>query len=399
MAFEFLDTSLQQRKAQGLLRVRNCVQSSKDGIVEIAGNHYLNFASNDYLGLSQHGAVQQAFAEGLTMYGSGSGASSVVTGYSIEHKALEDDLCSVLNKEAAILFSSGFSANQAICHALFPAQKEALGHVLCDKYMHASFIQGALETNAKLLRFKHNDMQHFSHLLDTLPSNSVVATEGVFSMDGDSGLLGEITQLIDQKFTDKHQAPWLVLDEAHAFGVLGNSGFGSLDYQLGDSRYVDSNKVNVVMGTFGKALGTGGAFVAGPQNLIDYMVNLSKHYVYSTAISAAQARATRAALALVEKGDERLNLQANITKFTQLARERELPVLPSNTAIQVLIVGDPVKAMAVSHSLSKLGLWVPAIRTPTVPKHTDRLRITISALHQTKDIQSLVDALCLVLQK
>lgn len=402
MSFGFLASSLEQRAKQGLLRKRYSVNANKDGMIQIDERFYINFASNDYLGLSQHSQVQQAFAEGIAAYGTGSGASSVVTGYTQEHQALEDDICSVLNKPAALLFSSGFSANQAICHALFNSQENQQGQILCDKYMHASFIQGALETPAKLLRYQHNNLEHAARHIAKLPENSLVASEGIFSMDGDTGSIANLADIIKREHSS-HTRPWLMVDDAHAFGVIGKNGFGTLDSvkdSVKDSAQdsVNASKVDIVMATFGKAVGTGGAFVAGSQDLIDYMVNMSKHYVYSTSFSAAQARATRAALALIEQGEERNILQENISNFIRLAKQRGIPLLPSNSAIQPIIVGCPIKAVAYSQQLAKLGLWVSAIRTPTVPKNTDRLRITLSALHKEQDIHALVDALCMVIQ-
>ncbi len=396
MAFEFIADAVAKRKADHLFRTRHCVNSNKNGVIEIANQHYLNFASNDYLGLSQHEHVLQAFAEGLSLYGAGGSASSVVTGYTQEHQALEDDICAMLNKPAALLFSSGFSANQAICHALF-GSNNANGRIICDKYMHASFIQGALETQAPLKRYKHNDMQHLRKLLNDLPAHSLLATEGVFSMDGDIGDVHRIHKELHDAQGNHHQ-PWVMLDEAHAIGVLGERGFGSLDLPSQDKHYVNSDNVDVVMGTFGKAVGTGGAFVAGPQVFIDYLVNYAKHYVYSTAFSAAQARATRASLALIEAGEQRNTLHQNIALFRHLAKQKKLPILASLSAIQPIIVGAPERAVAMSKRLADLGLWVPAIRTPTVPKHTDRLRITLSAMHSRKDITALVDALDMVFQ-
>lgn len=402
MTFGFMQTELDQREVQGLLRKRRCVSSNSDGIIEVGGKHYLNFASNDYLGLSQHQQVQQAYVEGLALFGAGSGASSVVTGYSSEHQALEEDICAALNKPAALLFSSGFSANQAVCHALFPrTQHESQnhsGHILCDKLMHASFIQGALETPAKLSRFKHNDMHHARSLMDTLPPDSVVATEGVFSMDGDTGQVKNIVALIDKQSVEKKTRPYLMIDEAHALGVIGQSGFGSLDLPFDHPDFVDPKDVDIVMGTFGKALGTGGAFVAGSETFIEYMVNFSKHYIYSTAISGAQVRATRAALALVELGHEREILHGNIALFKDVSAKHNLAVMHSESAIQGVVLGCPKKALICSQKLATLGIWAPAIRTPTVPKHTDRIRITLSALHSENDIKALVDALALAVQ-
>lgn len=401
MAFEFLGKTLLAREAASLRRVRHAVVSNKDGMIEIQGKHYLHFASNDYLGLSQHEQVLQSYVEGLAVYGSGSGASSVVTGYSAEHKALEDDLCEVLNKPAAMLFSSGFAANQAICHALF-GHIQALAksttsatkpHIICDKYMHASFIQGALETGAKLQRFKHNDMQHAQTLIDAATPDSLLATEGVFSMDGDLGDVQSLQTMLQSSSRLSSNTPWLLVDDAHAFGVIGKNGFGTLDCDP-----INAEHVNIVMGTFGKALGTSGAFVAGSVELIDYMVNMSKHYVYSTAISGAQARATRTSLALVEQGKERFQLQENIDYFRTLAAHKGITTLPSNSAIQAIVIGEPLLALKYSQQLAELGLWIPAIRTPTVPKHTDRLRITLSAIHNKRDIDALIDGLAIVLE-
>lgn len=411
MAFEFLADTLKAREAASLRRIRYPVISNKDCIIEINGKHYLNFASNDYLGLSQHEQVLQSYVEGLAMFGSGSGASSVVTGYSSEHKALEEDLCEVLDKPAAMLFSSGFAANQAICHALFakqPSYKQKATHglvgkkvvqadkggphIIADKYMHASFIQGALDTPAYFTRFAHNNMTHAQTLIERAPPNSLVATEGVFSMDGDSGAVGQLQRIIKASNAVSSQRPWLYVDDAHGFGVVGKRGFGTLDCEN-----VNASQVDVIMGTFGKALGTSGAFVAGSTALIEYMVNMSKHYVYSTAISAAQARATRASLALIEQGKEREKLLTNIHYFTQKSHEKGISLLGSTSAIQPIIIGDARQALKCAQMLADLGLWVPAIRTPTVPKNTDRLRITLSAQHSKRDIDALLDGLALVL--
>lgn len=394
MTFDFMAEQLALRLQQGLLRERKAVSTNKNGVIEIAAKHYINFASNDYLGLSQHEQVLQSYVEGLAMYGSGSGSSALVTGYSIEHEALENDLCEVLNKPAAILFSSGFAANQAICHALNAqsSHKAAVpqSRIVCDKYMHASFIQGALESAADLTRFKHNDMAHAQHHINQSNSDTLIATEGVFSMDGDLGDVAGLQAIMQQQHYSAKQRPWLMVDDAHGIGVMGKHGFGTLDLNG-----VNADQVDIVMGTFGKALGTSGAFVAGTYNFIEYLANFSKHYVYSTAFCAAQARATRASIALVAAGEEREKLHTNIALFTHLSKLAGLPLLPSESAIQPLIVGNPHAALTMSQQLSDLGLWIPAIRTPTVPVNSDRLRITLSALHTEKDIRALVDGLCM----
>lgn len=403
MAFDFIADAIEKRTQQNLLRERYCVVSNRDNVIEINQNHYINFASNDYLGLSQHPQVAQAYVEGLAVYGCGSGASSVITGYSAEHKALEDEICEILNKPSAMLFSSGFAANQAICHALFhtnsplATQKHANGSILCDKLMHASFIEGALTSGANLHRFRHNDFDHARTLLDKsalAQTNILLATEGIFSMDGDSGQVSNLIATVQAHVDNSSVKPWIMIDDAHAIGVVGQSGFGSLD-----TPEVNSHLVDVVMGTFGKALGTSGAFVAGSYEFIQYMINMSKHYVYSTALSGAQMRATRVSLALVAQGQEREKLHKNIDYFLQKAKIYSLPLLPSSSPIQPLIIGEPKLAITCSKQLADLGLWIPAIRTPTVPPNTDRLRIIINALHTEKDIDALVDSLVLVLSK
>lgn len=393
MAFDDIATTLAKLEAANLRRTRYAFTSSKAGVVELDGRHYLNFASNDYLGLSQHQQVLQAYVEGLAVYGSGSGASPLVSGYSLEHKALEDDLCEVLNKPSALLFSSGFAANQALCHTLFgertaTTNKSPSKYIVCDKYMHASFVQGALTSNCELRRFKHNDVAHAHAQLESADGDTLLATEGVFSMDGD---MGKLAQLIELKQQAK-STPWLMLDEAHSFGVIGKQGFGCTNIDG-----VSSENVDVIMGTFGKALGTSGAFIAGSRELIELLINTCKHYIYSTAMCAAQVRATRVALSLVEIGEEREALHNNIRLFTGLAKQADLALLPSDTAIQSLVIGDPKRVVACADKLKELGLWVPAIRTPTVPKGADRLRITLSALHTEQDITALVDGLAIVL--
>jgi 8-amino-7-oxononanoate synthase len=398
MAFNFIEQDLALRAKQGLLRKRKALSTNKQGIIEFAGKHYINFASNDYLGLSQHEQVLQSYVEGLAMHGCGSGASPIVTGYSSEHEALEDDLCEVLNKPAALLFSSGFAANQAVCDALIGDSKRAnQSSVICDKYMHASFIQAALSSPTNLKRFKHNDMQHAKQYITgatgagNAQKNVLIATEGVFSMDGDLGDVAGLQRILaEQSTVTRDNQPWLMVDDAHAIGVVGENGFGS-----SDTKGISAKQIDVLMGTFGKALGTSGAFVAGSVEFIEYLVNYSKHYVYSTAFSGAQARATRASIALVAQGAEREKLHANIALFNTLTAQAGLPLSPSLTPIQALIVGEPLLACRMSEKLAELGLWVPAIRQPTVPANTDRLRITLSAIHTELDIRALVDGLSL----
>ncbi|MBF7073175.1 8-amino-7-oxononanoate synthase [Glaciecola sp. MH2013] len=413
MAFEFMQSALDARHQAQLHRKRVSIDSNHQAVIEVNGAHYINFSSNDYLGLSQHPDILQSYAEGLSLYGASSSASSVVTGYSKEHRLLEDDICEHTNKEAALLFSSGFAANQAICTALFSHDVGAeQQHIIADKFMHASFVESATYTSMakktlSFSRFKHNDIEHLRAILhkqeaaatetaDKTIMHRLIATEGVFSMDGDQGSLSSICDLLHQASDQSQQTPWLLVDDAHALGVVGEQGMGSCDVSASNGHATD---VNILMATFGKAIGTQGAFVAGTQTLIDYMLNFSKHYIYSTAIPAAVARATRCSFAIMRMGREREVLASNIALFRRLAANAGIVLPDSESPIQVIIIGEPARAMALSDALKELGIWVNAIRTPTVPKHSDRLRITISALHQEKDITALVDALSICMQQ
>ncbi|MFT5283278.1 MAG: 8-amino-7-oxononanoate synthase [Yoonia sp.] len=399
MAFDFLKIELEQRVIDSLLRKRVEVANNSQAIIEVDGKYYINFSSNDYLGLSQHPAVLQSFAEGLSLYGASSSASSVVTGYSREHKLLEEDICEHTPFDNALLFSSGFAANQALCQALFQCANfgsQTSRCILADKLMHASFIDSAMQLNSVpqkpvFSRFKHNDLEHLQSKL-MANTDTLVVTEGIFSMDGDRGDIPGIATTLDNMASDA----WLMVDDAHAIGCIGKNGMGSsvIPMQKSTSHVP---KIDVLMGTFGKAIGTQGAFIAGSNELVEYMVNFSKHYVYSTAMPAAQARATKTSLQIMRKGIEREALNQNIDMFKMLAAEAGLPILSVDGPIQAIVIGDPVKALALSHHLKSLGIWVNAIRSPTVPKHSDRLRITISALHQAQDINALVDSLSIAM--
>ena len=290
MAFHWLDDSLSARAEQGLLRQRHCQQYEKDSIICINGEHYLNFSSNDYLGMRQHEGVLQSWVEGLAQFGGGSGASPLVTGHTQAHLALEAYIADGLNREAALLFNSGFAANQALCMALFPHMSHpnksaSAGHIIADKLMHASFLEGAqcVSDSAKLRRFKHNDLSHLESLLSSVCQSQVpdavgnsganqqdtlIASEGVFSMDGDVAPCEDIAEL-----ATKYNA-WFMLDDAHGMGVLGENGFGTAE-----ALNLSQQQAPIVMGTFGKAVGTAGAFIAGSQTLIDYLVNFSKHSI------------------------------------------------------------------------------------------------------------------------
>lgn len=355
-------------------------------MIKVEGQAYLNFSSNDYLGLSQSPHIMQAWVEGLAKFGAGSGASPLVTGRSRAHQQLEDYLATHLNRDGVLLFSSGFSANQALCQAF--GQPEV--NLLADKLSHASLIDGALHAKSRgaiFKRFKHNDLTHLQTLLTSLSGDKLVITEGVFSMDGDQAPL---KQLVD---VCRRQNAWLMLDDAHGMGVLGNKGLGSAE-----AFSLSQDDVPILMGTFGKAIGTGGAFVAASQAVIDYLIQTCRHYIYSTMLPPAQAVATLASFQhIAQTPDLQIQLLENINLFKLLAKEAGLNLLDSATAIQPVMVNDTHQLLRAHEKLKTLGLWVGAIRPPTVPTGTDRLRITLSALHQKQDIRSLVDGLSIAL--
>lgn len=391
MSFDFIAETLDKRRSAGLLRTRHKVDAAVGPLIEIGGQHYINFSSNDYLAMRRSSVVMQAWVDGISEYGGGSGASPLVTGYTNAHQALEEYLASELKRDKVLLFNSGFAANQAVCQALFSrSQTTNSDLIIADKLMHASFIEGAQASNAQLMRFKHNDLNHLHVLLDSADrqkiQNTLVATEGVFSMDGDQAPLPEMVTM------SKQANAWLMVDDAHGFGALGKHGRGVIE-----THNLSQQQVPILMATFGKAIGTAGAFVAGSHDFIDYLVNFARHYIYSTAMPAAQAYATLMSLQAKQSADRRSILRERIEQFKSLAKQAGLMLMPSNTAIQPLLIGDPQKTLEASEKLKALGLWVTAIRYPTVPKHTDRLRITITAGHEIRDIEALVDALQLVL--
>ncbi|WP_299078117.1 8-amino-7-oxononanoate synthase [uncultured Paraglaciecola sp.] len=391
MAFDFIAPALDKRRNEGLFRTRKAIDSASGPLIEIAGQHYINFSSNDYLAMRRSTVVAQAWVDGISEYGGGSGASPLVTGYSNAHQALEEYLASELKRDKVLLFNSGFAANQAICQALYNHKyANSTDVILADELMHASFNEGAQACKATFMRYKHNSFEHLQSLLHSSDGHksqsTLVATEGVFSMDGDQAHLDKMVTI------SQSANAWLMVDDAHGFGTLGKNGRGVIE-----ANSLSQQQVPIVMATFGKAIGTAGAFIAGSQDFIDYLINFARHYIYSTAMPAAQAYATLASLQAKQNAERRVLLADRIALFKSLASKAGLTLMPSETAIQPLVIGDAQQALDVSEKLKSLGLWVTAIRYPTVPKGTDRLRITLTAGHEERDIHALVDALQLAL--
>ncbi|WP_429233928.1 8-amino-7-oxononanoate synthase [Aeromonas salmonicida] len=372
-----LGKALAGREQAALLRRRTATDGSVGGRLQVAGRDYLNFCANDYLGLADHPAIKAAFKDGIDSYGAGSGASPLVTGYSRAHQQLEETLADWLGVEAVLLFNCGFSANQAVLKALLGKE-----HLLWqDRLNHASLQEMGNQLPCKMKRFGHNDMTALERQLE--PNRGLIVSEGVFSMDGDQGPWPELARLAAQS------GNWLMIDDAHGLGVLGPEGRGTLAAQG-----VAPASVHIQMGTFGKALGIAGAFVGGSRELVDYLVNFARHYVYSTHMPAAQACAVSKSIALVRCADEsRAHLARLITRFRQGTAALGWQLGASDTPIQPLLVGESSAALQLAARLRDRGVWVSAIRPPTVPAGTARLRITLSAAHSEQDVDRLLEAL------
>uniref|UniRef100_UPI0040475C05 aminotransferase class I/II-fold pyridoxal phosphate-dependent enzyme n=1 Tax=Rheinheimera sp. TaxID=1869214 RepID=UPI0040475C05 len=371
-----LQQALDARAAQQLLRTPVTLEHYSGRLLTVAGQSFLNFSGNDYLGLATAPQVLQAFADGARQFGAGSSGSPLVTGQHAVHQQLCHSLCDWLNVEWVLLFSSGFAANQAMLQTL----SQKTDTLLLDKLSHASLIDGALHSDAALKRFAHNDLDALEPLLRQT-SQAVVVTEGVFSMDGDSPDLAAMLALCQQ-----YQAP-LLLDDAHGLGVLGPEGKGTAAAQG-----IKQADIFCSMANFGKALGVGGAFIGGSKTVIDYIEQFGRHYIYSTALPPPLCAAVLKSIELCRSESWRRDkLHSNIALFRHLAAD--LALLNSQTAIQGLVLGSSERALAVSQQLKQAGIWISAIRPPTVPQGSARLRITLSAQHTGQDIHQLVQQL------
>ncbi len=372
---------LQTRKEQHLYRSRPLVTSAQTVTMQINDYQIVNFSANDYLGLANHPKLKQT-AQDFDTLSYGSGAAHLVTGHHQQHHLLEDEIADWLGTERALIFATGYMANLAVLPALM--QKGDV--ILADKLSHASLIDAALASDAELKRYPHIDMLALEKRLVAAGKNqqqALIVTDGVFSMDGDLAPLEQIKIL-----AKKHHA-WLYVDDAHGFGALGNQGKGCFDFFAQD---IDEN--TIVMGTLGKAFGCAGAFVAGSSTVIESLIQFARPYIYTTAMPAINAKVCRKALKLVKNADdEREKLQQNIKLFKQGIETLNLTLLPSPTAIQAIILKDSEVALSWSEQLKQLGFWVTAIRPPTVPKNTARLRITLSASHTSEQIERLLLAI------
>jgi 8-amino-7-oxononanoate synthase len=379
MPFTELQKELNERTSLGLLRQRRMLQSPQAPHIMVDGKSYLSFCSNDYLGLANHPRVIAALQQGAQLHGAGAGAAHLLSGHSGTHHQLELELAAFVGRPSALLFSTGYMANLGIVQALVGKGDT----VLADKFNHASLNDAMQLSRATVKRYRHNDLTQLAQLLGQAKSGrKLVITDAVFSMDGDFAPLPELLALSEQ-----HDA-WLLVDDAHGFGVSGGQGRGSLAH-FG----LDSPRI-IYMATLGKAAGVFGAFVAAEQVVIDTLINHAHSYVYTTASPPALASALLESLRQIENGDGlRSHLQNLIVKLRSGLHGLPWSLMPSTTAIQPLLVGSNHAALKLSEGLREHGIWVAAIRPPTVPPGTARLRITLSAAHRVADVTRLIEAL------
>jgi 8-amino-7-oxononanoate synthase len=381
MAVDFtqLAAQLADKKQQGLYRSRRIIDSAQGVDIIVDGKPVLNFCSNDYLGLANHPAVVKAFQQGAERYGVGSGSAHLICGHSSAHHALEDELAEFTGRSRALLFSTGYMANLGVISALVGRADT----VFEDRLNHASLLDGGLLSGAKFKRYAHADMEHLQARLRMASGNKLIVTDGVFSMDGDVAPLPALVETANQNNA------WLMVDDAHGLGVLGKQGAG-LVRQFGLSQ----DDVPVLMGTLGKAFGTFGAFVAGSEILIETLIQQAKTYIYTTAMPPAIAEATRASLKLVITDNwRREKLNELVNHFRAGAAQLGLTLMDSTTAIQPILIGDSQQAVQLSNGLLDAGFLVSAIRPPTVPEGSARLRVTFSALHKIEQVDRLLTAL------
>jgi 8-amino-7-oxononanoate synthase len=377
--FSDIPAFLAERDKQHLTRRRLLLQSPQSVTPVINGESLLSFCSNDYLGLANHPDIAAAMKLAIDNCGVGSGASHLIDGHHQEHELLEQELAEFTGREAALVFSTGYMANIGVMAALMNRGDS----ILQDKLNHASLIDGAQLAQSKLLRYRHNDVDHLHSQLLIASGKKLVVTDGVFSMDGDCAPLQNVCEAAS------NQNAWVMVDDAHGVGVLGPQGSGLVNH-LG----LTSKDVPLLVGTLGKAFGTSGAFVAGDQEVIDYLLQTARTYIYTTATPPAIAAATRASLKLVKQADDRRkHLTELIAALRSGVQSLGLELMPSETPIQPIVVGSNEDVLRISQALKDRGILVTAIRPPTVPVGSARLRITLSAEHSFEQVDRLLNAL------
>ncbi|MES2128046.1 MAG: 8-amino-7-oxononanoate synthase [Pseudomonadota bacterium] len=377
-----LERQLRELDAQQLTRTRRTVETPSAPRMVVDGRPLLAFCSNDYLGLAAHPLVVEALREGASLYGAGSGASHLISGHSTAHDLLEERLAAFVGMDRALYFCTGYMANLA---ALTTLGAEGDAEIFSESLNHASLIDGARLARASVKVYPHADVDTLGTMLAASNATTkVVVTDSVFSMDGNLAPLAQLLALCES-----HGA-WLVIDDAHGFGTLGEHGRGALEH-------CGLSSPNIVyVGTLGKAAGVGGAFIAAHASVIELMVQRARPYIYTTAAPPALAHALLASLAIIEGAEgraRRAHLQALVTQLDESLRLQRWQRLASTTAIQPIVIGSNEETMRLGAALYEQGLWVAAIRPPTVLVGTARLRATLSAAHSQEDVAQLAAAL------
>lgn len=380
--FSDLSEQLRQREQQGLLRQRKILESPQSTHVTMDGRDYLAFCSNDYLGLANHLDLIESASKGARRYGVGASASHLINGHSSAHHVLEEALAEFTGFPQALLFSTGYMANIGVVTALV-GREDA---IFADKLNHASLNDAALLSRAEFIRYPHADLARLEQQLSSSNARrKLVISDAVFSMEGDIAPISELVAVCE-----KHQA-LLLLDDAHGFGVLGRQGRGSLF--LPDCTPIHSPNI-IYMATLGKAAGVFGAFVAAQAQVIETLIQSARSYIYTTATPPLLAQALMTSLKLIQQDEWRRNaLTQNIVRLREALQSLPWKLLPSSTPIQPLLIGESTVAVCISQRLRERGILVPAIRPPTVPPNTARLRISLSAAHQPHDVLCLAEAL------
>ena len=385
-----LDYALSERKEKHLYRKRRVLESAQGAEVIVDGKPCLNFCSNDYLGLANHPSVIEAFKQTSEQYGVGSGASHLVCGHSAVHHQLEQELARFTGRDRAVLFSTGYMANLGVINALLSKND----FVFEDRFNHASLLDAGLLSGARFQRFLHNDIDNLqARLKKAGAGRKLIVVDSVFSMDGDLAPLNDLAELAEQ------YDAWLMADDAHGIGVLGENGAGCAEhYQL------SQQQLPVLMATLGKSFGVFGAFVAGSETLIETLIQFARPYIYTTALPPAIAAASLASLDIIRsEPSRRTHLISLINQFRNgiITHCADIPIqlLDSQTAIQPLLIADSEKAAVISDTLIQRGILVSAIRPPTVPVGTSRLRVTLTAAHTAEQVQQLLDVLSEVLRE
>lgn len=369
-AFSYrIDTELAKRKQLGLERSLLSLEGANSVEFSVSGKSYINFSSNDYLGLASSKQLAKAWQEGIDKYGAGSAASPMVTGHSVAHQTLEETLCEWFGYDRAILFNSGFAANQAVLFSLLGKAD----FLVQDKLNHASLMEAGILSPAQMKRFKHNDVADLNRIIANNPA--LVVTEGVFSMDGDCAPLDDIATACQQSDS------WLMVDDAHGVGVLGERGVGSIAGM--------EIKPQLLVVTFGKAFGLSGAAILCDQRVGNYLTQFSRHHVYSTAMPPSQAYALTEAANMLQQQQWRREHLAELQLTYDQKLQEQAGYVATTTPIKPFICGSVDKTMALASKLKQHGFWVTPIRPPTVAKESCRIRITLNANHTHQQVSEL----------